>query len=98
MTIGATTNELSPAECEEKGGVTNPYGGAEVDKKAVDERGRGVSACYKPGQFGSLLPHVARPGGRIHYEGEHASVWVGGWMQGALELGDRVAREVNCAV
>jgi monoamine oxidase len=63
-----------------------------------DEWARGASAYYKPGQFGSLLPHVARPEGRIHFAGEHTSVWIDGWMQGALESGDRVAREVNSAV
>jgi len=62
-----------------------------------DEWARGASAFYKPGQFGTLLPHVARPEGRIHFAGEHTSVWVDGWMQGALESGDRVAREVNDA-
>ena len=63
-----------------------------------DEWARGASAYYKPGQFSSLLPHVARPEGRIHFAGEHTSVWIDGWMQGALESGGRVAREVNAAV
>jgi len=63
-----------------------------------DEWARGASAYYKPGQFSSLLPHVARPEGRIHFAGEHTSVWIDGWMQGALESGNRVAREVNAAV
>lgn len=63
-----------------------------------DEWARGASAYYKPGQFSSLLPHVARPEGRIHFAGEHTSVWTDGWMQGALESGERVAREVNDAV
>ena len=63
-----------------------------------DEWARGASAYYKPGQFSSLLPHVARPEGRIHFAGEHTSVWIDGWMQGALESGDRVAREVNATV
>ncbi|HUF05707.1 MAG TPA: FAD-dependent oxidoreductase [Aridibacter sp.] len=63
-----------------------------------DEWARGASAYYKPGQFSSLLPHVARPEGRIHFAGEHTSVWIDGWMQGALESGNRVAREVNDAV
>jgi monoamine oxidase len=62
-----------------------------------DQWSRGVSAYYKPGQFTSLLPHVARPEGRIHFAGEHTSIWVDGWMQGALESGHRVAREVNAA-
>ena len=62
-----------------------------------DEWTRGVGAYYKPGQFSSLLPHVARPEGRIHFAGEHTSVWIDAWMQGALESGNRVAREVNAA-
>jgi len=73
-----------------EGGVTKCW---DEDKWA-----RGASAYYKPGQFGSLLPHVARPEGRIHFAGEHTSVWIDGWMQGALESGNRVAQEVNAAV
>jgi monoamine oxidase len=63
-----------------------------------DEWARGASSYYKPGQFSSLLPHVARPEGRVHFAGEHTSVWIDGWMQGALESGNRVAREVNDAM
>ena len=63
-----------------------------------DEWARGASSYYKPDQFSSLLPHVARPEGRIHFAGEHTSVWIDGWMQGALESGNRVAREVDDAV
>jgi len=60
-----------------------------------DEWARGASAFYKPGQVSSLLPHVARSEGRIHFAGEHTSAWGDGWMQGALESGNRVAQEVN---
>jgi monoamine oxidase len=63
-----------------------------------DQWALGASAYYKPGQFSSLLPHVARPEGRIYFAGEHTSVWIDGWMQGALESGNRVAREVNSAL
>lgn len=62
-----------------------------------DEWARGATSFYKPGQMTSLLPHVARPEGRVHFAGEHTSVWIDGWMQGALESGSRVAREVNAA-
>lgn len=62
-----------------------------------DTWARGASSFYKPGQFTSLLPHVARPEGRIHFAGEHTSVWIDGWMQGALESGNRVAAEVHSA-
>ena len=61
-----------------------------------DEFARGAYAWYKPGQMTSLLPHVARPEGRIHFAGEHASSLFG-WMQGAFESGNRVAQEVNDA-
>jgi monoamine oxidase len=63
-----------------------------------DKWARGGTAYYKPGQFRSLLPHVARPEGRVHFAGEHTSVWIDGWMQGALESGHRVARDINAAV
>jgi monoamine oxidase len=59
-----------------------------------DRWARGGYAWYRPGQMTSLLPHVARPEGRIHFAGEHASSMFG-WMQGALESGNRVAREIN---
>jgi len=63
-----------------------------------DEWALGASAYYKPGQFSSLLPHVSRPEGRIYFAGEHTSVWIDGWMQGALESGNRAAHEVNSAL
>jgi monoamine oxidase len=62
-----------------------------------DEWARGAYAWFKPGQMTTLLPHVARAEGRVHFAGEHASALFG-WMQGALESGYRAAREVNDAL
>jgi monoamine oxidase len=59
----------------------------------TDEWSRGGYAWYKPGQMASLMPHVARTEGRIHFAGEHASSLFG-WMQGALESGNRVVQEI----
>ena len=59
-----------------------------------DPWARGASSWYKPGQFSELWPHIARPEGRVHFAGEHASAWIR-WMQGALQSGNRAAREVN---
>jgi monoamine oxidase len=59
-----------------------------------DEWAHGDYAWFKPGQMSSLLPHIARSEGRVHFAGEHASAWPG-WMQGALESGNRAAREIN---
>jgi monoamine oxidase len=58
---------------------------------------RGAYAIFEPGQMFSLLAHVARPEGQIHFAGEHTSAWHG-WMQGALESGNRVSREIQAVV
>jgi len=41
-----------------------------------------------------LLPHLYGAEGRIHFAGEHASAYHG-WIQGAIESGNRAAKEVN---
>jgi monoamine oxidase len=69
-----------------EGGVTKSWGD--------DPWARGCSFYLKPGQVTSLLPHIARPEGRVHFAGTHTSRR-GGLMQGALESGNRAAREVN---
>ena len=60
-----------------------------------DPWARGGWAYSRPGDMQELEPHVARPEGRVHFAGEHASPWRGGWMQAALESGERAAREIN---
>lgn len=59
-----------------------------------DEWALGATSFFKPGQVISLRPHTALPEGRVHFAGEHTSAWPG-WMQGAIESGNRAAREVN---
>lgn len=61
-----------------------------------EEWTRGAYAWFKPGQMESWLPHIARPEGRVHFAGDHISPWPG-WMNGALQSGNRAAREVNQA-
>jgi monoamine oxidase len=62
-----------------------------------DEWARGAYAWFRPGQMSDLLPHIARPEGRLHFAGEHASSWPG-WMQGAFQSGHRAAGEINEAI
>ncbi|HKG22838.1 MAG TPA: FAD-dependent oxidoreductase [Blastocatellia bacterium] len=62
----------------------------------LDEFARGAFAYFEPGQMTSLLPVAQRPEGRIHFAGEHTSAWHG-WMNGALESGNRAADEANQA-
>ncbi len=54
---------------------------------------RGAYAWFRPGEMSSLLPHIASPEGRIHFAGDHTSTSPG-WMNGALQSGNRTAREV----
>jgi monoamine oxidase len=61
-----------------------------------DEFARGAFTYFEPGQMVTLLPIAQRAEGRIHFAGEHTSVWHG-WMNGALESGNRAADEVNNA-
>ena len=53
----------------------------------------GAFAVFHPGQMSTFMPEIAKPEGRVHFAGEHTSTWMG-WMQGALESGDRAAAEV----
>jgi monoamine oxidase len=59
-----------------------------------DQWARGAYSILKPGEMFSLLPHIARPEGKVHFAGEHTSIWPG-WMQGALQSGNRVAQEIK---
>jgi monoamine oxidase len=61
-----------------------------------DEWARGAFAYFEPGQMATLLPIAQQPEGRIHFAGEHTSAWHG-WMNGALESGNRAAEEINDA-
>lgn len=61
-----------------------------------DEFARGAFTYFEPGQMATLLPLAQRAEGRIHFAGEHTSAWHG-WMNGALESGNRAADEVNNA-
>jgi monoamine oxidase len=54
---------------------------------------RGAYAWFRPGEMTTMLPHMATPEGRIHFAGDHTSPSPG-WMNGALQSGNRVAREV----
>lgn len=59
-----------------------------------DPWAKGAFAYFEPGQMATLLPVAQRAEGRIHFAGEHTSAWHG-WMNGALESGNRAAEEIN---
>lgn len=55
---------------------------------------RGSYTCYKPGQYSTLAAWVAKPVGNMFFAGEHTSVAFNGYMEGAVETGQRAAKEV----
>ncbi|MGH7491129.1 MAG: flavin monoamine oxidase family protein [bacterium] len=57
----------------------------------------GTYAYFRPGEVTTVRPTIANPEGRIHFAGEHTAGWQG-YMNGAVESGHRVAREVHEAV
>jgi monoamine oxidase len=59
----------------------------------TDPWSRGGYSSLRPGQLFDLVPHIAAPEGRIHFAGEHTSR-MSASMEGALESGERAAREV----
>ncbi len=76
------------------GGLDSQYESGTSQIWHEDEWARGAFAYFEPGQITGLLPAAQRPEGLIHFAGEHTSLWHG-WMNGALESGNRAAEEVN---
>lgn len=64
-----------------------------VHQWAQDPWSQGAFVAFAPGQMTALVPEIARPEDRVHFAGEHTSSWMG-WMEGALESGERAAREI----
>ena len=59
-----------------------------------DKWSAGATSLGGPTQMTQLQPHLGTQEGRIHFAGEHTSAFHG-WMQGAIESGNRVAKEIN---
>ena len=56
----------------------------------------GAFALFEPGQESALHADIVRPEGRVHFAGEHCSLWHA-WIQGALEAGIRAASAIHLA-
>ena len=67
-----------------------------VRRWSAEPWARGAFALYRPGEMTTLMPELASAEGGLHFAGEHTSTWTG-WMEGALESGERAAREVLSA-
>lgn len=70
--------------------------GARTVSWADDPWAGGSYSVYDRGDVLDLFPHVATPEGRVHFAGDHTSS-LPGWMEGAVESGERAAAEVVAA-
>ena len=59
-----------------------------------DRWARGAFALFAPEQQTDLQADIVKPEGRIHFAGEHCSLYHA-WIQGALESGIRAARAIH---
>jgi monoamine oxidase len=59
-----------------------------------DKYANGAFAMFQAGQQTALQADIVRPEGRIHFAGEHCSLYHA-WIQGALESGLRAARAIH---
>jgi monoamine oxidase len=74
-------------------GIRSQFEKGSVQRWSLDPWSRGAFPVFKPGEMSTLMPTIARPESGIHFAGEHTSSWTG-WMEGALQSGERAAREV----
>jgi monoamine oxidase len=58
----------------------------------------GSYSLFKPGQYTAFNGIVHEPEGRVHFAGEHTSEEWQGYLNGAVESGQRAAREVAKAL
>jgi monoamine oxidase len=54
----------------------------------------GSYACYKPGQYTTIAGVEGEAVDGLHFAGEHTSLAFQGFMNGAVESGERAAREI----
>ena len=59
-----------------------------------DRYANGAFAMFEPGQQTQLQADIVKPEGRIHFAGEHCSLYHA-WIQGALESGLSAARAIH---
>jgi monoamine oxidase len=77
-------------------GFKSHYESGAVVAWGADPWAGGGYAWWRPGQLTEWVPELARPVGRVHFAGEHTSL-LARTLEGALESGNRAAREVHAA-
>jgi monoamine oxidase len=80
------------------GGLRHGFNGrAWTDRWVADPWARGSYAAYLPGQYTRYYGYVGKPEGEIHFAGEHTATANQGYLEGAVESGERAAEEIVAA-
>ena len=74
--------------------ISDYYEGGISKSWQLDPYSLGAYSLFLPGQITSWLPEIIRPEGRIHFAGEHTSIYSAS-MEGAIESGVRAAKEIS---
>ncbi len=81
------------------GGMTAArIGDVWVDRWRGDRYVRGSYAAFLPGQYTRFYGFAGRPERGIHFAGEHTATRYQGFLEGAVESGQRAAAEVHSAL
>ena len=64
----------------------------------LDRWHRGAYSYWRPGQYTSIAGYEGVAEGGAHFAGEHTAYDYQGFMNGAVESGERAASEVAAAV
>ena len=89
---GWITQDVFDAVKPRKGRVATPLA---VRKQAWQyEPSGGAYAFYRPGQWFDVQPILSQPHGRVWFAGEHLSAEWQGFMEGAVETGQKAAEAV----
>ena len=77
-------------------GISEGFNGRAVASNwSADPWARGSYAAFLPGQTTKYGLVAKRTEGGIHFAGEHTSTNYQGFLEGAVETGERAAREVQ---
>ena len=82
----ATCREVHRIVAQATGGFSRAW--------SAEPRYGGSYAVYRPGQVTAFWEVLRRPHGRIWLAGEHIATWTG-YLEGAVESGERVAGDIR---
>lgn len=88
--------KLIEADMRDVHGITATSTGAFSRAWSAEPRYGGSYAVYRPGQVGAFWEILRQPHGRIWLAGEHVATWTG-YLEGAVESGQRVADAIHAA-